>query len=85
MKAIHSPLINVPAQHHPYAHENKKKAEESAGVGGDQSRAAEVLVHPPYDGAKNAASIQGESGNEVEHCQEAVDEREILGNRKGGR
>ena len=85
MKAIHNPLINVPSQRQPYAHKNKKEAEESAGAGGDESGAAEVLVHSPNDGAKNAASIQRESWNEIEQSQHAVNEREILGYRQGRR
>ena len=85
MKAIHNPLSNVPSQRLPYAPNNKKEAKESARAGGDQSSAAEVLVHSPNDGAKNAASIQGESWNEVEQSQEAVNEREILGYCQGRR
>ena len=79
MNAIHNPLITFPLRACHTPQNNKKEAEESACAGRDQSRAAEVLVHSPNDGAKNATSIQGKSWNEVEHSQEAVNEREILG------
>ena len=59
-------IDDVASQGFPNAHNNEKKAEESARVGGDQGGAAEVLVRSPNDGAKDAASIEGESRDEVE-------------------
>ena len=81
MKAIHNPLKMFPSQGLPYAHDDEDEAEESAGAGGDHGGAAEVLDRSPNDGAKDAASVEGKSWDQVEQSEHGVDEREVLGDR----
>ena len=76
----------------PLAHEeedgargNEAPAEHLAGAGGDAGGLAEAAGALPRDGAQDASAVEGEAGEDVEHGEDDVDEREVLQHRSEGR
>src|ERR1700730_10882816 len=72
----------ISRKHLPHAPENKEKGDRATCSRRDQRRLTKITRGRPEDGAEDAASVQGEAGNEIKQRERSIDVGEILGEGK---